>query len=351
VADIFLSYSQKDRGPAKLVVDRLNREGWSTWWDSSLVAGETWTDSIRAELGTARCVLVLWSNNSWDSRWVQAEAESAFARGVLVSARIDDVTILPPFNIIHTSDLRGRQGEKGLLDLVEGVRRKLKDRGPTKVRAAASSEEPPLQGQELKVELRATPVGIVLINVNDGSVVTDRKSLSQEVLAQVPRDGAKCLFVNLTTNSGQVVSCVVHGGDHQVFGESRAFWWSLARSTVTTTAALARARGAALGDLSLMDVCVSAQTAWNEAVIHHPISVMRDMPVWSRDVDLRDLSKMIESAPTEPARVGYKIALAMVLATQSEDLQLEARAYQAFKQYLWPPGDEPAEFAIHEAKR
>lgn len=47
---------------------------------------------------------------------------------------------------------------------------------------------------------------------------------------------------------------------------------------------------------------------------------------------------------SEAAKLGLDIALAMVLATQSEDPRLEAFAYQRFKRFLWQPGEEPKEF-------
>jgi hypothetical protein len=51
----------------------------------------------------------------------------------------------------------------------------------------------------------------------------------------------------------------------------------------------------------------------------------------------------------EVDRLGLDIALAMVLATQSEDPKLEAYAYQCFKRFLWQPGEGPIEFQEYQA--
>ena len=108
--DVFLSYSHKDRDVASRVAERFARAGWSTWWDQSLVPGETWAEVTRAELRAARAVVALWSKSSWPSRWVQAEAYAGYEARRLVCARLDDVLIEPPFNILQTADLRTAEG-------------------------------------------------------------------------------------------------------------------------------------------------------------------------------------------------------------------------------------------------
>jgi TolB-like protein len=120
MADVFLSYCREDRQAAERVARRLEAEGISAWWDRELVAGEAWNETIRAELKAARAVVVLWSGASWASRWVQAEAHAGHERNVLAAARLDDVVLEPPFNIVQTVDLRE---EAGAGALIQGVRR------------------------------------------------------------------------------------------------------------------------------------------------------------------------------------------------------------------------------------
>lgn len=117
---VFLSYSRNDLPHAERVAARLLQEGLTCWWDQTLVAGERWAEVTRAELRQAGVVAVLWSETSWASRWVQAEAYAGYERGKLICARIDDIALEPPFNIVQTADLRT---DAGLRQLVDGAKR------------------------------------------------------------------------------------------------------------------------------------------------------------------------------------------------------------------------------------
>lgn len=120
MADVFISYKREDRAAAERVDKALRARGWSTWWDTSLVAGEHFNEAIDRELAAARCVVVIWSEASRKSRWVNAEAVSGFDRGILVSCRIDDVALSYPFSVVQTADLR-RGGVDGISDGVHAA--------------------------------------------------------------------------------------------------------------------------------------------------------------------------------------------------------------------------------------
>ena len=122
MADVFISHKNEDREAAEFVASQLSKVQISSWWDASLVAGETFSDAIRTELRSARAVVVLWSKASWTSRWVQAEAQAGLDKGALVAARLDDVALEPPFNVIQTADLRDASG---VASLIAGVERAL----------------------------------------------------------------------------------------------------------------------------------------------------------------------------------------------------------------------------------
>jgi hypothetical protein len=83
--DIFISYSQKDRSAAEALARRLAGMGLSVWWDTDLVGGEKFREVIEVQLKAARAVVVLWSSNSVESRFVVDEADMAAATGKLVS--------------------------------------------------------------------------------------------------------------------------------------------------------------------------------------------------------------------------------------------------------------------------
>lgn len=56
MADIFISYSQKDRATVKRLVDALTAEGWFVWWDLKIRAGESFDELIESTLERVSCV-------------------------------------------------------------------------------------------------------------------------------------------------------------------------------------------------------------------------------------------------------------------------------------------------------
>ena len=70
MGDIFISYASEDRPRAQTLAEALAGQGWSTFWDRTIPTGKTWREVIGAALEEARCVVVLWSDESADSRWV-----------------------------------------------------------------------------------------------------------------------------------------------------------------------------------------------------------------------------------------------------------------------------------------
>ena len=113
MADLFISYSQKDRYAAKSLADRLIASGLSVWWDTQLVGGEAFRDAIQEQLAAARIVAVLWSENSLNSRYVMDEADEAASTGKILSLLLDgfEPHQLPlgfrTFHSIRSSDLAG----------------------------------------------------------------------------------------------------------------------------------------------------------------------------------------------------------------------------------------------------
>lgn len=128
MADVFISYKRADRRYAEALHAYLTARGFSTWWDTRLVAGENFNAAVQRELKNARCVVVLWTESSHASQWVQAEAIQAFERKILVAARLDDVGLDYPFGLVQTADLRGWRAdaeEPRLDEVLSGVELKV----------------------------------------------------------------------------------------------------------------------------------------------------------------------------------------------------------------------------------
>lgn len=105
MADIFVSYSRKDKERVRPLVEELERRNWSVWWDPKLTPGAEFDEEIREALIGATCVVVVWSANSISSRWVRGEARVALERGVLIPVQIDDVDLPIDLMAIQTANL------------------------------------------------------------------------------------------------------------------------------------------------------------------------------------------------------------------------------------------------------
>jgi TIR domain len=76
MSDIFISYKREDQPIARKLVEVLESEGWSVWWDPELRGGERF-DVLAAALDRAKCVIVLWSGRSVESKYVRDAATYA----------------------------------------------------------------------------------------------------------------------------------------------------------------------------------------------------------------------------------------------------------------------------------
>ena len=68
MSDIFISYKREDQATARKLADALEKEGWNIWWDPKLRVGEHFDDVIEKALNEAKCVIVMWSKRSVQSR-------------------------------------------------------------------------------------------------------------------------------------------------------------------------------------------------------------------------------------------------------------------------------------------
>ncbi len=105
--DIFISYASADRQHARALSRRLEQEGWTVWWDRHIPPGQSFAKVLEKALFTARCVVVLWSNTSRSSDWVQNEAAEGKRRGILVPAVIEETSLPFEFRRIQAANLVG----------------------------------------------------------------------------------------------------------------------------------------------------------------------------------------------------------------------------------------------------
>jgi hypothetical protein len=111
VVDIFISYSKQSKADAGQLAGELQARGFTVWYDTSLVAGDSFGDVIMSELSQARAAIVIWDQSSVKSEWVRSEASRARARRILVPVRTEGIRshdIPPPFDSLHTELLSNR---------------------------------------------------------------------------------------------------------------------------------------------------------------------------------------------------------------------------------------------------
>jgi hypothetical protein len=107
MSDLFMSYAREDRECAQRLAEALSRRGWTVWWDRQIQVGQSFSEVIERELEQARCVIVLWSQHSLESEWVQNEAAEAARKKMLVPVRIEDVRPPLEFRRLQAADLFG----------------------------------------------------------------------------------------------------------------------------------------------------------------------------------------------------------------------------------------------------
>ncbi len=87
MANVFISYSSKDRDKASALAAALEDYGMVVWWDGHLVGGDNFKDKIDEHLSNAHAVIVLLTDNALKSDWVKAETLVGARNGNVVPVR------------------------------------------------------------------------------------------------------------------------------------------------------------------------------------------------------------------------------------------------------------------------
>ena len=107
---VFISYSTVTPEPTKALAAFLEAEGYSVWWDTSVLSGESFDQVIR-QIEAADAVVVIWTPSS--VYWVKSEADRGHKAGKLVPLRTKDLDtsrIPAPYDTTyHTALVEDRQ--------------------------------------------------------------------------------------------------------------------------------------------------------------------------------------------------------------------------------------------------
>jgi len=105
MADVFISYARSDKARVAPLVAAIEARGWSVWWDPEIVPGQEFDRQIVRELENAAAVVVVWTPQSVESRWVRGEAREGAERGILVPVRFERANLPIDVRAFHTTDL------------------------------------------------------------------------------------------------------------------------------------------------------------------------------------------------------------------------------------------------------
>ena len=143
MARVFLSYARTDVDFARNLAEQIAHAGHEVWWDSEIHGGSRFTTEIDKALRNAEAVVVLWSNASLESAWVQDEAAEGRDSGRLVPAIIEQVR--PPlgfrqYQAIDLTELKSDDGSKQMEEMLRAIA-KVGGKEPTPSHSATPASE------------------------------------------------------------------------------------------------------------------------------------------------------------------------------------------------------------------
>ncbi len=161
MADVFLSYSSRDRAAAQRVQEALTSRGIDVFWDQATPPGQDWDTWIREKLANCKVAIVLWSRESVKSDNVRHEALVARKAKKLLPAMIDPIEAedLPMgLYVVQATSLTDWRNpdSAGLARLVAEVENRVGRRTPGAIQAAATQPQ-------RKINWIGVAVGVVLV--------------------------------------------------------------------------------------------------------------------------------------------------------------------------------------------
>lgn len=188
MADIFISYSRRDRTAAQQLAEALTQLGFDVWWDFDLLAGDHYRREIRTVIDHCKVAIVLWSTRSAESDFVLDEAAYAKGQSKLRPVRIDRANLPFGFGQLQTDDLihwNGDQAHAGFENLVRSLEgdigRKAKPRTPS---PAPKAKRPRLLTGLLAATTVLAPTQLC---ISQGPTLTVRAASALHVAASEPQ--------------------------------------------------------------------------------------------------------------------------------------------------------------------
>ncbi len=177
--EIFISYKREDETRVAQLALALQDAGHSVWWDRHLAAGESWHAQIRAALDAAKCVIVVWTQESVGpgGDFVRDEAMQAKRRGILIPVMLDKVDPPLGFGEIQSIDLshwKDNPRDPFFRDLCDAITAKLEGRPvpPAKAPMSRLVRRLAWSGFASMMGAGSITIGFNLFSVNDQMCTT-----------------------------------------------------------------------------------------------------------------------------------------------------------------------------------
>ena len=139
MARVFLSYARDDAEVAKQLAGLIARAGHQVWWDRDIQGGSHFSSEIDKALQDADAVLVLWTEASIKSAWVQDEAAEGRDSGRLVPAVLNGVR--PPLGFRQYQSIElGQWSDDGEPQQLDSLLKAIEKTGRTKAEAETAEE-------------------------------------------------------------------------------------------------------------------------------------------------------------------------------------------------------------------
>jgi len=140
MARVFLSYARDDAELAKQLAGLIGDAGHQVWWDREIQGGTHFSSEIDKALQNADAVLVLWTEASVKSAWVQDEAAEGRDSGRLVPATLNGARPPLGFRQYQSVDL-GRWAGGGAPREFEALLRAIEKTGEGSADLSSSPKE------------------------------------------------------------------------------------------------------------------------------------------------------------------------------------------------------------------
>ncbi|MGH6864660.1 MAG: toll/interleukin-1 receptor domain-containing protein [Methyloceanibacter sp.] len=80
-----MSYAQSRRKLTAGLAKHLEKAGFSTWWDTDVLAGDDFLEEIERQLNSCKAAIIIWTKESVKAPWVRSEANHALRLKKLIN--------------------------------------------------------------------------------------------------------------------------------------------------------------------------------------------------------------------------------------------------------------------------